>query len=58
VYVRDPARVAAVKGLLEDLPGVERVLDAESKPALGLDHPRSGELVAVSHPNNWFTYYH
>jgi predicted AlkP superfamily pyrophosphatase or phosphodiesterase len=58
VYVRDPARIAAVKGLLKGLPGVEEVLDAESKPAFGLDHPRSGELIALSHADSWFTYYH
>jgi hypothetical protein len=34
------------------------VLDADSKPTFGLDHPRSGELVAVSHADSWFTYYH
>ena len=26
--------------------------------AHGLDHPRSGELVAVAAPNAWFTYYY
>jgi predicted AlkP superfamily pyrophosphatase or phosphodiesterase len=58
VYVRDPARVPSVKALLEKLAGVVQVLDAHSKPAFGLDHPRSGELVAVSHADSWFTYYH
>ncbi len=58
VYVHDPARIPAIKTLLESLPGVERVLDAESKPAFGLDHPRSGELIAVSRADSWFTYYH
>jgi predicted AlkP superfamily pyrophosphatase or phosphodiesterase len=58
VYVRDPARVDVVKALLEGLPGIEQVLDAETKPAFGLDHPRSGELVAVSDADSWFTYYH
>jgi predicted AlkP superfamily pyrophosphatase or phosphodiesterase len=58
VYVGNPARIAEVKGLLEKLPGVERVLDAESKPAFGLDHPRSGELVAIADAESWFTYYH
>ena len=32
----------------ERLPGVERVLDEDGKRAAGLDHPRSGELVAVA----------
>jgi hypothetical protein len=25
---------------------------------MGLDHPRSGELVAISRADSWFTYYH
>jgi hypothetical protein len=58
VYVRDPSRIPEVKALLDRLPGVERVLDSESKPAFGLDNPRSGELVALSHADSWFTYYH
>jgi hypothetical protein len=37
---------------------VERVLDEEGKRELGLDHPRSGELVAISRADSWFTYYH
>ena len=47
-----------VKRLLEGLPGVERVLDDDGKRAAGLDHPRSGELVAVSRADRWFTYYY
>ena len=30
----------------------------EGKRAIGLDHPRSGELVAISDARSWFTYYH
>jgi len=40
------------------LPGVERVLDEDGKREYGLDHPRSGELVAISRADSWFTYYH
>jgi predicted AlkP superfamily pyrophosphatase or phosphodiesterase len=58
VYVADPARVPEVKSLLERLPGVERVLDHEGKKAAGLDHPRSGELIAISRADRWFTYYY
>ena len=58
VYVRDPAKVAQVKALLEKLDGVERVLDAEGKRAAQLDHPRAGELVAIAQPGRWFTYYY
>ena len=46
-----------MKRLLEDLEGVAQVLDIEGKKALHLDHPRSGELVALSEPDRWFSYY-
>jgi predicted AlkP superfamily pyrophosphatase or phosphodiesterase len=58
VYVNDPARVGAVRALLEKLDGVETVLDEAGKRACGLDHPRSGELVAISAPDRWFSYYY
>ena len=58
VYVRDAADVAAVKAALEKTPGVARVLDEEGKREAGLDHPRSGELVALAAPDRWFTYYY
>jgi predicted AlkP superfamily pyrophosphatase or phosphodiesterase len=58
VYVRRPERIAEVRRLLERLPGVDQVLDAGAKRAAGLDHPRSGELVAVARADRWFTYYH
>lgn len=58
VYVKDPALVPRVKALVEDLDGVDRVLDAEGKAKAGLDHERSGELVAVAEPDAWFAYYY
>lgn len=58
VYVRSPARVAEVKALVEGLDGVESVLDEEGKRAAGLDHPRSGELVAITRKDRWFSYYY
>jgi predicted AlkP superfamily pyrophosphatase or phosphodiesterase len=58
VYVKRPERVADVKGLLETLPGIETVLDADGRRAHGLDHPNSGELVAIAKADRWFTYYY
>ena len=58
VYVNAKERLADVKALLEALAGVERVLDETTKPALGIDHARSGELVALAHADSWFTYYY
>ncbi|GAA2911643.1 alkaline phosphatase family protein [Streptosporangium fragile] len=58
VYVRDPADVPRVRGLIAELPGVDEVLDGEGKARYGLDHERAGELVAVAEPDAWFTYYY
>jgi predicted AlkP superfamily pyrophosphatase or phosphodiesterase len=58
VYVRDPARVAEVKRILERVSGIDVVLDRQGQAPLGLDHERSGELVAISAPDAWFTYYY
>ncbi len=58
VYVQRAEMLAEVKALVEALPGVERVLDEHGKAELKLDHPRSGELVAVAQADAWFTYYY
>jgi predicted AlkP superfamily pyrophosphatase or phosphodiesterase len=58
VYVQDPRRIPDVKARLQQVPGVDVVLDRVEQTAWGLDHERSGELVAVSAPDAWFTYYY
>jgi predicted AlkP superfamily pyrophosphatase or phosphodiesterase len=58
VYVARAERIPEVKSLLEALPGVERVLDEQGKKSYGLDHARSGELVAISKADRWFSYYY
>jgi predicted AlkP superfamily pyrophosphatase or phosphodiesterase len=58
VYVRDPADVSRVSGLLSGVDGIAAVLGEEDKKEHGLDHPRSGELIAVAAPGAWFTYYY
>lgn len=58
IYVRDAEGVEEVKALMEQLDGVEQVLAEDGKRAFGLDHERSGELVAISKPDRWFSYYY
>jgi len=57
VYVNDPDDLPRVQELLEATEGVDRVLDRAAQSEVGLDHRRSGELVAVADPGAWFTYY-
>ena len=58
VYVKRPERVAEVQAALRSLDGVADVLDRDAQAACGLDHERSGELVAVAVPDRWFSYYY
>jgi predicted AlkP superfamily pyrophosphatase or phosphodiesterase len=58
VYVADPADVPRTRAVLADLPGVDVLYDRDAQASVGLDHERSGELVAVAEPDAWFTYYY
>jgi len=58
VYIQDPALVPKVRALLEQQDEIECVLGKEEKFQAGLDHPRSGELVAIAKPDAWFSYYY
>ena len=58
IYVNDPALLGAVRSAVEGVAGVARVLDAAAQRAEGLDHARSGDLVAFSTEDAWFTYYY
>lgn len=57
VYVSNPADVERVAAVLRGTDGVDEVLDREAQARYGLDHERSGELVAIAEPRAWFTYY-
>ncbi len=56
VYIRNEGDIPRVQALLAGLDGVEAVLGADGKRTAGLDHPRSGELVAVTRADRWFAY--
>jgi predicted AlkP superfamily pyrophosphatase or phosphodiesterase len=58
VYIADPKLSGKVKQVLEQLDGVDQVLDEDGKRSIGLDHARSGELVVLAKPDAWFTYYY
>jgi predicted AlkP superfamily pyrophosphatase or phosphodiesterase len=58
VYVRDRSDIPTVQALLASLDGVDSVLDETGKRDAGLNHERSGELVAVSAADRWFSYYY
>lgn len=56
VYVRDEQDRERVGSLLEAVEGVGRVMDQRAKMAIGLEHPRCGDLVLQARPDAWFAY--
>jgi predicted AlkP superfamily pyrophosphatase or phosphodiesterase len=58
IYVNDPTLLAPVRATIEAVDGVAQVLDAAEQRNAGLDHARSGDLVALAHEDAWFNYYY
>jgi predicted AlkP superfamily pyrophosphatase or phosphodiesterase len=58
VYVNDPGQLHQVRTALEATPGIDRVLDADGKRDMRIDHRRSGDFIAIAKPGAWFTYYY
>jgi predicted AlkP superfamily pyrophosphatase or phosphodiesterase len=58
IYVNDRAGLEEVRSLIASTDGVEYVLNGRGCDAAGLRHDRSGDLIAVSAPDAWFTYYY
>src|SRR5207248_6202845 len=58
IYLNDPSLQSAVRSLLEKTEGIGNVLGEQEKRAAGVDHPRSGDLIAVAAENAWFSYYY
>lgn len=58
IYVKNSRDVERIRSLIEGCDGVDRVLGESEKADAGLDHERSGDLIAVAEPDAWFTYYY
>ena len=58
IYIKNKKDFKKVKEIILNLEGVETVLDSKDKSKYGLDHHRSGELIAISNADRWFSYYY
>jgi predicted AlkP superfamily pyrophosphatase or phosphodiesterase len=56
IYVRDFGVAGHAAAALAGTPGVAKVLAGTERADIGLDHPRSGELIALAKPDAWFAY--
>jgi len=57
VFVKSEDDIAAVSELFRGQPGISEVLVGPERSKVGLDHPRSGEIVLISDPDKWLAYY-
>jgi predicted AlkP superfamily pyrophosphatase or phosphodiesterase len=57
IYINDPEVRNEVRRLVENVTGVEQLLEGEALARAHLKHDRSGDLVAVADATSWFTYY-
>ncbi len=58
IYVNDPALISSVRSAVEAIDGVAAVLDRAAQRGAGIDHARSGDLVALAQEDAWFSYYY
>ncbi len=58
VYVKDKKRVPEVAALFAKEPGTRAVLVGDAIEKAGLKHERSGDLILMAQPDNWYTYYY
>lgn len=58
IYLNDSSIESAVRSVIEQQPGVARVLSGAEKEEWGINHARSGDLVVLARENAWFTYYY
>jgi predicted AlkP superfamily pyrophosphatase or phosphodiesterase len=56
IYLNDPHQAAAVASAFSGAraDGVDHVAPGSQRAALGLDHPRAGDVVLVASPDRWF----
>jgi predicted AlkP superfamily pyrophosphatase or phosphodiesterase len=57
IFVNKPEDKNYVKEILKDVQGIEGICDDEEKRALKIDNSRSGDLIAISSRDKWFSYY-
>jgi predicted AlkP superfamily pyrophosphatase or phosphodiesterase len=56
IYIKENYR-NSVRKILEGIKGVDLILDDELKQRFRINHVRSGDLIAVSDKDKWFSYY-
>lgn len=56
IYIKE-GNEKQVKKILDGVQGIGAVLDTQGKQMMNIDHARSGNLIAISEKDKWFSYY-
>lgn len=57
VYINDKQVTEKVKNILQNVDGIELILDRDAQADYHIDHERAGDLVLMAKEKSWFTYY-
>lgn len=58
IYINDLSEKVRIKQILENIEGVDLVMDETEKQKHHINHPRAGDFIIMAKPNSWFTYYY
>ena len=56
VYTASPEALEKARAVLQKLDGVASILDRAQQRAMGVDHPRGGDLLLIASEGAWFAY--
>lgn len=57
IFVKEKSNIPQVSEIFKNIPDIELILDSEKKKNIGIDHRRTGDIVLLSKPGSWFSYY-
>jgi len=57
IYINDRFVASQVRQILEQVPGIQVILNKVEQQKYHIDHERSGDLVVMANEHSWFTYY-
>jgi predicted AlkP superfamily pyrophosphatase or phosphodiesterase len=57
IYINDASVTNKLRKIIEEVPGVELVLDKQAQKQYNINHERAGDLVVMAGEKSWFTYY-
>jgi predicted AlkP superfamily pyrophosphatase or phosphodiesterase len=58
IYIKNKKDINAVKRVLMKNSNIEEIINPKNNTSFNINHDRSGDLIAISKENAWFTYYY